>query len=307
MLNSSDPDSSKQNIVPVDEYCPWQHIVEFSVEALVVLNSDGTIKYFNPAFANLICSSPGQAQNPKIQDFFEQNIPWDTFFEELLPLETLGPFRSHIKRANGSSADVEIHLRRLPHDSEFQGILCNIRDISDIAMRENQLFQQAMHDPLTGLPNRRLLTDRLKQTLASSRRREKFVAILFLDVDCFKNINDTIGHLAGDALLIQIAERLCLTVRESDTVARIGGDEFIIVASDLDSPDCIQKLANRLLDTLRLPFTLHEKKTHITMSIGVYPIPDDTQAPFEHLIQKSDTAMYRAKRNGGNQIIYLNT
>jgi diguanylate cyclase (GGDEF)-like protein len=155
-----------------------------------------------------------------------------------------------------------------------------------------------MHDPLTGLPNRLLLDDRLQQALATVRRERCQAAVLYLDLDGFKAVNDTFGHELGDELLVEVAYRLRHAVRETDTVARIGGDEFVVVQAGGAQPDTATGLCDRLLQVLARPYVLTGGcRVRINASIGVAVAPLDAMEPAK-LLRLADRAMYRAKDGG---------
>src|ERR1700722_11896775 len=166
-----------------------------------------------------------------------------------------------------------------------------------------KLSYQALNDELTGLPNRRLLKDRLSQTLANARREKRMVALQYIDLDGFKGINDSLGHSIGDRLLSQAATRMLSRVRTSDTLARMGGDEFTVVVSHLSEKEQAAVVAKGLLDTLAEPFLVDEHTVHISASIGISIFPESTVNPAE-LIQQADSAMYVAKRGGRNGMRY---
>jgi diguanylate cyclase (GGDEF)-like protein/PAS domain S-box-containing protein len=157
----------------------------------------------------------------------------------------------------------------------------------------------AYHDVLTGLPNRAFLVDAEGQALSDAKRTHHAMALLFLDLDRFKPVNDTYGHVIGDRLLLTVAERLSATLRKSDTVARIGGDEFAILLPDLLDTDIAVTLARKLTETLARPFMIADKKISIGASIGIALYPSDGEE-FDELMQKADHAMYLAKQRGGN-------
>lgn len=167
-----------------------------------------------------------------------------------------------------------------------------------LSMRE-ALREQATHDPLTGLPNRLLFSDRLTQKLVQSRRQGKLLAVMFFDLDRFKLINDTLGHNVGDHLLKEIAKRLTATLREIDTIARMGGDEFIVIASDIIVPEDAAAVARKILKSLSEPFILDGQELFITASIGISMYPADG-VDVETLVKNADSAMYRAKEQGRN-------
>ena len=171
------------------------------------------------------------------------------------------------------------------------------RDVTERKRFEQKLAEMATHDSLTGLPNRTLLTDRLTMGLALSRRSGNRLAVLMLDLDKFKAVNDTLGHGAGDQLLKAVAERLTSVTRKSDTVARIGGDEFVLVLPQVSQPANAANLAQRILDVFREPIVFDGHQLNITTSIGIAVYPEDGKE-IEILLKNADTAMYRAKEQG---------
>jgi diguanylate cyclase (GGDEF)-like protein len=163
------------------------------------------------------------------------------------------------------------------------------------------LERQALHDPLTKLPNRLLLMDRAHQAQARMHRSDGPIALLFIDLDRLKAINDNLGHAVGDQVLISVADRLEQTLRESDTVARLGGDEFVILAEDLDSDLEALAVAERVLYALEEPFQLGSIEVAMSASVGV-SVSRDPGVDAEDLLRQADVAMYRAKRSGGHRL-----
>jgi diguanylate cyclase (GGDEF)-like protein/PAS domain S-box-containing protein len=174
------------------------------------------------------------------------------------------------------------------------------QDITERKRREDEVRFLAYHDPLTGLPNRRLLDDRLKQALYLAERRDRHLAVLMIDLDDFKRVNDSAGHRAGDAVLREVALRLSACVRRADTVARQGGDEFVVVLSDLQTEADCQVVAEKVLRVLRQPFEADDRGFQLGASIGAALFPADG-GDGELLMRSADAAMYRAKQQGGNQ------
>jgi diguanylate cyclase (GGDEF)-like protein/PAS domain S-box-containing protein len=187
------------------------------------------------------------------------------------------------------------------HDrgGRITGAVIVFHDVSEARQMATQLSYMAQHDFLTDLPNRMLLNDRLKQAISLARRHGHRIAVLFLDLDRFKHINDSLGHVLGDQLLQAVAMRLKACVRRSDTVGRQGGDEFVLILSELDVPEHAAGSAAKLLAALNVPYHIGLHDLHVPGSIGVSIYPDDA-ADAETLINNADTAMYQAKENGRN-------
>lgn len=179
-----------------------------------------------------------------------------------------------------------------------------LHDINDRKAAEERILFLGYRDVLTGLPNRVLFADRLSQALAHARRSGRRVAVMFLDLDRFKVVNDTLGHGVGDALLCAVAERLRRSVREADTVCRRGGDEFVVALQDVDEIDTVARVAGKIRDRLSEPFELDDHTVHVGASIGVALFPDDGAEP-EALIRHADTAMYAAKEAGRGTVQFF--
>ncbi|MGZ5374658.1 MAG: diguanylate cyclase domain-containing protein [Aeromicrobium sp.] len=191
-----------------------------------------------------------------------------------------------------------------PHDVAIAQTLADVTasylvmaGARDDARAAAEIFRQiALHDPLTGLPNRQLLVDRIENAAQRARRSETSAAILFVDLDDFKSVNDAYGHDAGDELLVAIARRLSTLIRPSDTLARISGDEFVFLCEDLDSPDDVDLITNRIADALAVPFESSGSEIMITASVGVaYAGPGKRIST--QLVSEADKAMYEAKRS----------
>lgn len=191
------------------------------------------------------------------------------------------------------------HLGPLKEEGIVTSALVLKRDISDLKSAHQQLEQIAFYDPLTGLPNRRLFRERLSEELDRCRTHRTRLALMFLDLDNFKRVNDTLGHDAGDKLLTTITERLLGCVRHEDVVCRLGGDEFTVLLSGLESDEPAKLIADKILQRLRQPVDLGKQTVTVTMSIGITIAPDHAMSPTE-LMQKADIAMYRAKAKGKN-------
>ena len=220
--------------------------------------------------------------------------------EEMLPLGGGGAARRRLLRTrDGARHPVEASAAPIyDRERRCKGRVIVFRDASDLAAYETRLRELAFRDRLTGLPNRTSLSERLDLELAHARRDGGQLAVLFLDLDHFKVINDTLGHHAGDELLRAVAQRLIGCLREADTVARLGGDEFVVLVPGLGSPDDAAAVANKILAALAKPILLEGELHPILPSIGIALFPSDGDTA-DVLLRSADRAMYRAKGSGG--------
>jgi diguanylate cyclase (GGDEF)-like protein len=170
-------------------------------------------------------------------------------------------------------------------------------DITERQRAEERIRQLAYHDPLTGLPNRTLFYDRMDVALARARRNSDKLAVMLMDLDHFKDVNDSLGHTMGDQLLRAVGERLTTLLRESDTICRMGGDEFLILLTGITSVDDVNKIADRVLEAIREPLVLDDHELDVTTSLGGAIYPDDAEDA-DTLIKQTDVAMYFAKERG---------
>ena len=187
---------------------------------------------------------------------------------------------------------------------KVQTYAATLIDITVLKKTEKMLQQMAHFDKLTNLPNRSLMLDRLNQALSLAKRHGKYVAVMLLDLDRFKEVNDTLGHDMGDKLLVEAADRLTNILRESDTVARIGGDEFISVLPEISHPNNAAHIAQKFVKSLASPFHLEGHKLYISASIGIAMYPGDGTEP-DNLVKNADTAMYHAKAQGKNNFKFF--
>ncbi|MET0321532.1 MAG: EAL domain-containing protein [Duganella sp.] len=212
---------------------------------------------------------------------------------------------SRVVRADGVLAWIDMSITAIDTENGlYPHHLCMIEDVTAAKQRESLIWQQANFDALTQLPNRRMLLDRLKQDLIKSRREDARLAILFIDLDHFKEVNDTLGHHQGDILLVEAARRIGACVRASDTVARLGGDEFTVILSELDKTERVEQIAQQIIDGLQAPFTLGQEQAFVSASIGITLYPDDG-LDIDDLLKHADQAMYAAKGAGRNRFAYF--
>lgn len=204
------------------------------------------------------------------------------------------------QRLDGKIINCAVLLTRTKTDGQML-IQGNVRDITEQKVQQRQLERIAHYDILTSMPNRVLLSDRMQQAMANTKRTEKVLAIAYLDIDGFKLINDQHGHNAGDRFLIQLAKRLQLVLRETDTLARIGGDEFVIVMGDFQNPDASLPVLDRLLEEASVPFVDNDIIFQVSASLGITFYPQAESIDADQLLRQADHAMYQAKLAGKNR------
>ena len=210
-----------------------------------------------------------------------------------------------LMRPDGAVVWIDMSIAKIETESSTNlHHLCMIEDVTEKKKSEAMIWQQANFDTLTELPNRRMFHDRLEHDIMKCRREGLRIAILFIDLDHFKEVNDTLGHHQGDILLVDAARRIRSCVRESDTVARLGGDEFTVILSELDEVNAVEGIAQKIIRALQAPFTLGEEQAFVSASIGITLYPDDA-LDVDNLLKHADQAMYAAKGAGRNRFSYF--
>ena len=276
--------------------------VEQSPSTVVITDTKGNIEYVNPMFTKLTGYSNEQAigQNPNI---LKSGMHKPEFYKQLWDTITSGKkWRGEFynKKKNGEFYWENASISPLTNEEgDITHFIAVKEDITERKKSEETILEMAYHDPLTGLPNRALLIDRLNHLLARGRRSKILAAILFLDLDNFKNINDSLGHAEGDNLLKEVTERLKKHTRSSDTLARHGGDEFIILIEDLKRVENIYEVVEHIFSEFKKPFVLNGQVCFVTTSIGISIYPDDGE-DVDTLLKNADIAMYQAKKEGKN-------
>ncbi|CAK0768354.1 diguanylate cyclase [uncultured Gammaproteobacteria bacterium] len=271
-------------------------------EAILITDTAGTILSVNPAFTDITGFSAEEAigKSPRL---LKSDHHADEFYRGMWSeLRETGRWQGEIwnRRKDGGA-----YLQWQTISAVLDGVGLPVRyvsvftDITELHQKDERIKHQAYHDALTGLPNRLLLLDRLEQALAVARRDLTRVAVLFLDLDRFKLVNDSLGHDVGDRLLVTVAKRLQNAIARSDTVARLGGDEFVLVLGDFASTADVAHVAERLIVKLLEPVKLDGHKVHVTTSIGISIFPQDGEDA-RTMLRNADTAMYRAKEEGRN-------
>lgn len=282
-------------------------VFQNSSEGMLVTDVDGTIISVNPAFTELTGYTAAEAigKNPRIlksgrhdADFYR--AMWEA-------LNAKGSWQGEIwnQRKDGT-----IYVEWLSINTIFNqdgSVNRRVALFSDITKRkkdEELIWQQANFDALTGLSNRRMFHDRLAQQIKESRRAKKSLALMYLDLDEFKTVNDTLGHDIGDILLKEAAQRLCTCVRETDTVSRLGGDEFTIIVGDLEDFSNVEHIAQHIIERLSEPFLLKGEVAHVSASVGITLYPEDA-SDIDTLLKNADQAMYAAKKQGRRRYCYF--
>jgi diguanylate cyclase (GGDEF)-like protein/PAS domain S-box-containing protein len=276
----------------------YRLLFELNAAGVCVTALDGTISDCNLSFAALLGCPRNELTGRNLGDFYQHRIERDEMAAMLRDTHHMKGVEIELRRKDGSRVWV-LHNLALIGQGEGAMIHATVVDISDRKRNEEQIEYHAYHDVLTQLPNRRLFRDRLELTLSRAKRAGRPLAVMFIDLDHFKTINDTLGHNAGDELLLEMAARLKACVREEDTVARIGGDEFTIVVSDLRQPEDAIQVAQKILEAVALPLNLGGTPIEISASIGIALFPADGHE-VETLLRNADSAMYRAKESGRN-------
>jgi diguanylate cyclase (GGDEF)-like protein/PAS domain S-box-containing protein len=274
----------------------FRSLVQHSSDVIIVARADGAVRFVSPSASRVFGYDPGEMLRLSISELLhpDDRERATTFFRSAAQSPGVsGPVEWRFRQPDGSWLHAEILATNLLHDTTVKGVVLNTRDVSERRRLEEQLTHQAFHDPLTGLANRALFRDRVSHALALAQRRGSPVTVLYLDLDDFKNVNDSLGHAEGDRLLIAVAERFLACARTADTVARLGGDEFAIL---IEGGEGGEGLPERLAAAMSHPFSLSGNQLRVTASIGVASAtPGDTA---DDLLRNADMAMYAAKRHG---------
>jgi diguanylate cyclase (GGDEF)-like protein/PAS domain S-box-containing protein len=277
----------------------YRTLYERNLAGVFRATTDGWLLDCNESFARIFgYSSPADALKQPALDFYLRPADRNTFLARLTESGSLSNFELAARRRDGSHIWV-LENATLVDGPDGVGPLIEgtVIDITERKRAEDQVKHLAFHDALTGLPNRLLFSDRLTMALAQAHRSRQKLAAIYLDLDRFKVINDSLGHTVGDELLRRVADRLRLCIREEDTIARLGGDEFILLVPRLSSEEDVETVGRKILTAIRLPFTIDDREVFLTTSIGISVYPEDG-IDSETLVQNADTAMYRAKERG---------
>jgi diguanylate cyclase (GGDEF)-like protein/PAS domain S-box-containing protein len=280
-------------------------ILTNAADGVVTIDERGIVESFNPAAERIFSYAAGDVIGRNVKMLMPEpyQSEHDAYVQRYVDggrgrIIGIGPREVVGRRRDGTTFPIDLAISEMRLDERhlFIGI---VRDITERKHAAERLDYLAHYDALTGLPNRALLNDRLRQTTIAAGRHERVVTVMFLDLDRFKTINDTLGHDVGDLVLRTVADRLTACVREGDTVARLGGDEYAIILADMAQSRDAMGIAQKILDRVREPISLAGHELVISASIGITLYPAD-DARIEHLLKNADTAMYRAKEQGRN-------
>ncbi len=282
--------------------------VQRSSDVVTVVDDQNVIRYQSPAVTRVFGYSPTENLGVNLRELLH---PEDRrrVFGLILAAQQEGResemVECRVRHSDGSWRYAETAVSSMLHDPEVRGVILNTRDVSERKALEDALAHQAFHDSLTKLANRALFKDRVDHALARAARRGRELAVMLLDLDGFKAVNDSLGHDAGDELLVAVAGRLMECVRPTDTAARLGGDEFAVLVEDLASPGDYAVVATRVLESLQAPFHIHGKDIFVRGSIGIAMCGDGDNTSDE-LLRNADVAMYMAKAEGKNRYELFN-
>jgi diguanylate cyclase (GGDEF)-like protein/PAS domain S-box-containing protein len=278
-------------------------VFENSSECITITDVQGNIIDVNPAFSRVTGYSLEEVlgKNPR---FLKSGHHDQAFYAEMWQaITTTGSWSGELWNRN-KSGECYPELRSISAATNNQGVITHYvsisSDISQLKQHEQQLEHTAHYDALTGIPNRVLLADRMKQAIAQCKREQKMLGVCYLDLDGFKPVNDTLGHQAGDEVLIEVARRIGNMLREGDTVARLGGDEFVVLLPNLNSEEECLVTLKRLHEAIAKPICLQGQAFSLTASIGISLFPGDDNDP-DVLLRYADQAMYIAKKSGKNR------
>ena len=280
----------------------FQTLVQNASDVILIARPDTTVVYQTPSAQRILGYGPGALEGVQLTSLLHEND-----VEQAVAAYGGVAFRAgtsitaewRIRHGDGSWRHVEVVANNLLGDHTVEGIVLTLRDVTERKGLEEELKHQAFHDALSGLANRALFRDRLEHALERAARSVTSLAVLFLDLDDFKLINDSLGHAAGDELLVAVAGRLTGSLRTGDTAARFGGDEFAILLEETEDAEDARQVAERVLADLRPSFQVKDRSVNVHASIGIAYSKSGTEDPAD-LMQAADVAMYAAKARGKN-------
>ncbi|MBT2785320.1 MULTISPECIES: sensor domain-containing diguanylate cyclase [unclassified Halomonas] len=280
-------------------------VLSASPDPIYVLDLKGRFIYVNEATAELFAMTSESIIGKSTFDLgFSFASDFQLNLDEVIAGQSTYRGKFSHTFASGQGERFEYLLAPvLDEQHNYEATVCISRDITEQALAEEKIWNNAHYDYLTGLPNRRLFLDRLGQEIKHAKRRSRPLALLFMDLDGFKDVNDSLGHEAGDRILSDVSNRLADCVRATDTVARLGGDEFTVMITDIKQRQDVELVAQTIIDALAMPFFIGQKRIQISASIGAAFYPENAATP-DALLKVADQAMYKAKKAGSNQMCF---
>lgn len=282
-------------------------VYETTSEAMVVTDADGHVVHINPAFTRITGFAPHEIVGRKMS-FLSSGLHDAEFYDEMwASITRTGTWRGEIwnRRKNGEQFVEQLSINTSYDDTgDVQYRVGLFSDVTKRKKAEAIIWRQAHFDFLTGLPNRKMLADELKKSIGSGDQTGSNVALVFLDLDHFKEVNDVLGHHAGDQLLQEVARRISRSVRRGDIVGRMGGDEFMVIINRASTKEMVEAVCGRVLASLEEPFTIESDQVAVTASLGITLFPDDA-TDLTELFKNADMAMYAAKGKGRNQLCWF--
>ena len=279
----------------------FRTVVQDTSDVILIVSDDGAVRYATPSATSIFGDI--QIEGSALPDLAAPEGRHEVSRELARMRDHDGPSRYdelwHFSRQDDRSVQVQVRCSDLRDDSTVGGLVLTMRDVTEQRQLEDELKHRAFHDSLTGLPNRLLFQDRAAHALAQARRGAKVTGVLFVDVDDFKVVNDTMGHGVGDELLAAVGPRLAAVVRESDTAARLGGDEFALIVEQVQDPAEVEALAERVVQAFNEPFLISAGSVIATVTVGVATTEDSTDVG--ELLRHADLALYAAKTAGKRQ------
>jgi diguanylate cyclase (GGDEF)-like protein/PAS domain S-box-containing protein len=279
----------------------FRSLVAHSSDLITVLDADGLITYQSPSIERLLGYRVDEVEGTRFDRLLsETDRP---LLAQLIAIDGSGDAEAHtiecsVSHRDGATLRFEVQHTDLLHDEHVRGIVLNCRDVSERKAFEEQLAHQAFHDPVTKLANRALFSDRVEHALMRTQRGVHEIAVMFIDLDDFKTVNDSLGHAAGDEVLQEVGRRLKIAVRPGDTVARFGGDEFAVLLDGVSGSSDAADAAARILRALDLPIEIEGKNVFPRASVGICLVGEDLETPeAAELLRNADVAMYMAKRD----------
>ncbi|MFD5074366.1 aminotransferase class I/II-fold pyridoxal phosphate-dependent enzyme [Streptomyces sp. NPDC058371] len=289
----------REEVIRKESEAYFRTLVRNASDVILIVDDDDTVRYASPSAQAVFGEAPlAGTVLPDLVDFPERHRVAGALSTIRIGGSPKTLDHWWVLRGDGR-IEVEVRCSDLRDDPTVRGLVVTLRDVTEQRRLEHELTERAFHDPLTGLPNRVLLLERIERALLRGRRASALTCLLFIDLDDFKMVNDTMGHTTGDHLLTAVGERLSGALRRSDTAARLGGDEFAVLMEDAKAPVDAELLAAQVIQTLGRPFSLPGGSMSVSASVGVATARDSTDA--EELLSHADLALYSAKAAGKRQ------